>query len=66
MNVGLLLSIYYSIVFKKKYESIGVIRGGSYLSSDTRLEYFLRGVKYLANNLRCMKISREIIRGVKI
>ena len=42
------------------------IRGGSFLSPDTRSECFLRGVKFLAKNLRGMKIFREIIRGMKI
>ena len=42
------------------------IRGGSFLSPDTRSECFLRGVKFLAENLRGMKISRKIIRGMKI
>ena len=47
-------------------ESVKTIRGGSFLSPDTRSECFLRGVKFLAENLRGMKISREIIRGMKI
>ena len=42
------------------------LRGGSFLSPDTRSECFLRGVKFLAENLRGMKISWEIIRGMKI
>ena len=42
------------------------IRGGSFLSPDTRSECFLRGVKFLSENLRGMKFSRKIIRGLKI
>ena len=42
-----------------------ILRGGSFLSPGTRSECFLRGVKFLAENLRGMEISWEIIRGMK-
>ena len=38
-----------------------LIRGQSFLSPDTRLECFLRGAKFLAKNLRGLKITRKIL-----
>ena len=43
-----------------------ILRGGTFLSPDTRLECFLRGAKFFVKNLRGVKFSRKIIRGLKI
>ena len=48
------------------YNTSTLLRGGSFLSPDTRSECFLRGVKFLAENLRGMKFSPKIMRGLKI
>ena len=42
------------------------LRGGSFLSPDTRLECFLRGAKFFAKNLRGLKILTKNLRGLKI
>ena len=42
------------------------IRGGTFLSPDTRSEGFLRGLKFFPENLRGMKIFRKFVRGMKI
>ena len=42
------------------------IRGGSFLSPDTRSEGFLRGLNFFPENLRGMKIFQKIVRGMKI
>ena len=41
------------------------IRGWSFLTPDTRSEYFLRGLKIFPGNLRGTKIFLEILRGAK-
>ena len=52
----------YGYISERKY----ILRGGSFLSPDTRLECFLRGAKFLAKNLRGAKIISKNLRGVKI
>ena len=42
---------------EKDDHEMRVLVGGLFLSPDTRSECFLRGVKFLAENLRGMKIS---------
>ena len=42
------------------------VRGGTFLSPDTRSEGFLRGLNFFPENLRGMKIFRKIVRGMKI
>ena len=42
-----------------------ILRGRSFLSTDTRLECFLRGAKFLAKNLRGLKIPQKILRGLR-
>ena len=41
------------------------LRGRSFLTPDTRSEYFLRGLKIFPGNLRGTKIFLEILRGAK-
>ena len=41
------------------------VRGRSFLTPDTRSEYFLRGLKIFPGNLRGTKIFLEILRGAK-
>ena len=49
---------------KNQCLSLYWIRGGSFLSPDTRLESFLRGAKIFAKNLRGAKISAKSSKGV--
>ena len=42
------------------------LKGGSFLSPDTRSEDFLRGLKKFMENLRGMKFFQKNVRGMKI
>ena len=42
-----------------------LLRGRSFLSTDTQLECFLRGAKFLAKNLRGAKFYAKNLRGAK-
>ena len=42
-----------------------ILRGRSFLSTDTRLECFLRGAKFLAKNLRGANFFAKNLRGAK-
>ena len=76
-KVSLLLSLLTAEELYTQHQKYSkTLRGRSFLSSDTRLECFLRGAKFLAknlrgakfsaNNLRGLKITRKILRGLKI
>ena len=64
--VGQCFGDYVQVISEKINSYLLTLWGGSFLSPDTRSECFLRGVKFLSENLRGMKFSRKIIRGLKI
>ena len=58
------------IFLKCQTEYIGIPppppKGPVFLSLDTRLECFLRGAKFFAKKFRGLKVTRKILRGLKI